>query len=355
MKLAVLDFLNQDYGLNVLFENNPIFTTIDRFVFDEEIQQNRTKHCKIRFDYYSINDTNYDVFFIIVNLYDCRYMINNIEMINNQKQQYFKNMVEIIKNNNFKKVVIFDNYDYDYDPNNVFIINKEQRLIEDKNIVFFKRNYNRNEQYKSNVFPFPYLIFGKECIIHSLLNFEPNTLEIHQKKKQIYFTGTLFHHIDNEYPVNRNRAEMFHRINGKIPELVRFQWMNHGEYINEMRNSLFCLDLLGVGDPNIRTFEILSSGSLRITQRSSLKWNFDDDFCEETYFDNENELQEKIYRLINEPKLYKKCLDKQNFIISTYMQREYLSNYIITNSGINYLCNSYPSTAINPEIPNIPL
>jgi hypothetical protein len=98
--------------------------------------------------------------------------------------------------------------------------------------------------------------------------------------------------------------------------------------MNEMINSKYSLDLLGVGDPNIRTFEILCSGSLRIGERTNLKWTFDDEFYEETIFDDANDLLYKIIRLENDPELYKKCLDKQNEIVRKYMNLDYLKKYI---------------------------
>ena len=95
-----------------------------------------------------------------------------------------------------------------------------------------------------------------------------------------------------------------------------------------MKNSKYSLDLLGCGDPNIRTFEILSSGSLRLSQRSNIKWTFDEEFCEETIFDNENDLLEKLIRLESNIDLYKKCIDKQNYIVRTCMNKNSIKKYI---------------------------
>jgi len=38
--------------------------------------------------------------------------------------------------------------------------------------------------------------------------------------------------------------------------------LNYSDFINTIRDSKYSLDLLGIGDPNKRTFEILLSGSL---------------------------------------------------------------------------------------------
>ena len=44
-----------------------------------------------------------------------------------------------------------------------------------------------------------------------------------------------------------------------------------------MRESKYGLDLNGVGNPNKRTFEILSQNSLRIGEYNDLKWPFDEE------------------------------------------------------------------------------
>lgn len=54
--------------------------------------------------------------------------------------------------------------------------------------------------------------------------------------------------------------------------------MSLKDFLNVMRKSKFSLDLLGAGDPNKRTFEILLSGSLMISEKSDLVWPFDVDF-----------------------------------------------------------------------------
>jgi len=74
-----------------------------------------------------------------------------------------------------------------------------------------------------------------------------------------------------------------------------------------MRNSKYSLDLLGIGDPNKRTFEILLSGSLMISEYNDLVWPFEDgdSFMIETIFKNENEFFEKIRELEKDNELYK--------------------------------------------------
>ena len=105
-------------------------------------------------------------------------------------------------------------------------------------------------------------------------------------------------------------------------------YLYHDDYMNEMIISKYSLDLLGVGDPNIRTFEILSSGSLRLGEKSNLKWTFEEEFCEETIFEDENDLLTKLLKLENYPELYKKCINKQNEIVEKYMNSNILKEYI---------------------------
>jgi hypothetical protein len=140
MKIAIIDGVNQDIGLNILFPD------ADYFIHNTEMDKskNMDKYSIVpRNDIQNVNDKNYDILFIIISLYDAkpgtRFFKQNI------KQILDKELV-IINNNNFKKVFIFDNYDYDYDPNEIIQC--------DKIDLFFKRNYNKNKIYNKNVIPF---------------------------------------------------------------------------------------------------------------------------------------------------------------------------------------------------------
>jgi hypothetical protein len=131
------------------------------------------------------------------------------------------------------------------------------------------------------------------------------------------------------YGIRRDRDAMINAINAIFPPGVLY--VSHYEYeryMEEMGKSKFALDLLGCGDPNIRSFEIFSTGTLRIAQRSNLKWNFDEDFAEETYFDNEIDLLRKIFRLADDDELYKHCLQQQQYIVNKYMNVNYLKKYV---------------------------
>ena len=114
---------------------------------------------------------------------------------------------------------------------------------------------------------------------------------------RLYFCGTLFNHIDEEYDYYRNRQEIYREIQHLIfnPGNTDFQ-----TYLDIINTSKFSLDLNGVGDPNRRTFEILSQGSLRIAEYNDLKWCFNEEFSEETIFHDANDLKIKINNLIND-------------------------------------------------------
>lgn len=330
--IAILDFLNNDPGLKIIFPES------DVFIFNEEISRpqlyGKYQYSPIIFQDGIINSDKYNILFVIAPLYDSCDSYNGCHKDGDICQNmnmltYFNKMIEIIQQNNFKKNVIFDNYDYDYDPNDIFVSNKISSIINEKNILFFKRYMNKNKCYNKNVYPFPYLIFGYQCNIDMLHNFTNNPLiRSNNIINRIFFAGSLLHHIDPVYKIERNRQDIFCKIQNRIGNYLQSFRLPHEEYINEMKQSKYCLDLLGVGDPNVRTFEILSCGSLRIAQRSNLTWNFQEDFCEETYFDDENDLFNKITLMNSDDALYQKCLDRQNYIVSKYMNVDCLKEYV---------------------------
>jgi len=327
-KIAIIDNKNQDIGLKILFPE------ADYFILEEEFD--RTKLCnkyninpivhnKDMNIFESVTSKKYDTLFIIISIY-C-----TLKEYDNKSKSYCKNtynklieIIEFINNNSFENICFFDNNDYDYDPN----IGFESEFIKKKNIKFFKRYYNKEKIYGSNVNSFPYITFGHECNLDILNNFEKNIDSSNNKMSRIFFSGSPVVHIDETYGIIRNRKEMLLKIMGKI-NLYTPGYLPNDAFIAEMKKSKYSLDLLGVGDPNTRTYEILSCGSLRLGQRSNLKWTFDANLCEETIFDDENDLLEKIIRLENEEGLYEKCMANQNEIVSKYMNNVVLRNYIM--------------------------
>lgn len=312
MKIAIIDSVNQDIGLNILFPE------ADYFIYNMEIDKSKNinKYSIVpRTDVQNVNDINYDILFIIISLYDTkpgtRFFKQNIKSILDKE-------LEIINSNNFKKVCIFDNYDYDYDPNE--IINC------DKIDLFFKRNYNKQKKYKKNVIPFPFIMFGEVSLIEKVL--EKNLISEIEKLNRIFFTGTLFHHNDKQIGYVRDRINIYNKIKDVIYNPGR---LPYNIFLSEIRNSKYSLDLNGVGDPNKRTFEILSQGSLIISEYNDLKWPFEngDEFNDELKFKDEKEFYKIMDKLNKNPDFYIKCMKTQNHIFNKYFNIEWIRNYII--------------------------
>lgn len=314
MRIAVIDGVNQDIGLNILFPEADYYC-IHRAEVDKS--KNMNKYSIIpRTDIQNINDKNYDILFIIISLYDAnpgtKFFKQNIKSILDKE-------LEMINNNNFKKVCIFDNYDYDYDPNEIIKC--------DKIDLFFKRNYNKRKIYNENVVPFPFIMFGEVSLIEKIL--EKNLNYEIEKINRIFFTGTLFHHNDEQLNYVRDRSSIYNKIKKYIynPGILPYN-----KFLSEIRNSKYSLDLNGVGDPNKRTFEILSQGSLMISEYNDLKWPFEDDddeFNHELKFKDEKEFYKIMDKINKNPDFYNKCLENQNKIFNKYFNLEWIQSYIL--------------------------
>jgi len=332
--IAIIDFFNQDIGLKILFKDANYFILhkeFDRIPLYTKYNFQPIIHNIDLSVFEHIDSSKYDTLLIIVPLYDSLKAYNNKNKPSIQKiHNYLLELIDHIDKNKYKNICFFDNYDYDYDPNIIF----EKEFITKNNIKFFKRYYNKERVYKSNVFPFPYIIFGHSCNIDILQDFtiEPNSNKI----SRIFFAGSPLVHIDKIYGIVRNRKDILEKIKKKM-KIYNPGFLSYENFISVMKQSKYSLDLLGVGDPNKRTFEILSSGSLRLVQCSNLQWNFNEDFPEEVIFNNETDLVEKIKRLEKEPGLYEKCLNKQNELVKKYMNHTALKQYIIDKINNNNL------------------
>jgi len=313
-KIAIIDNKNEDIGIKILFPEADYYicsTTNDR--------TESYKHYKFfpRYDVNNINDKNYDVLFVIMPL---RHTINDEPGVRDIRGNYDNYIKPIIQNNTFKFLAFFDNEDYNVNPNN---------YIKIPNAVFFKRNYDKNLNYESNVYSFPFIMFGPKSLIEKIdRELVSKDIYLSHKNNRIFFTGGLYQHIDNEFNVNVDRK-------GKYNELERFI-ANPGHlpldhFMKFMRESKYSLDLLGAGNPNIRTFEILVSGSLLLQQKNNLVWPFSEKFSEECYFDTKEEFIENINKLqITE--VYNKCLLNQYDIVSKYFNIKWLRNYILSKN-----------------------
>jgi hypothetical protein len=324
MRIAIIDGVNQDIGIKLLFPEAAYYIdNSESCTINSRIQSYKNYNFVPKIDWSDINDTNYDYIFIILASYNILpttpYYQENIKNI-------FDKITTIINNNNFKVVGLFDNYDFDYDPND-FINNSKIN-------IFFKRNYNKTKIYKSNVVPFPFIMFGEKSLIEKC---DTELVSDHEYFKEkilrCFFSGCKtsehFYNYDKDPNIIRDRKYFLDRIN-------RFLYnpsnMNYENFINQLRNSKFSLDLLGVGDPNKRTFEIILSGSLMISQYSNLLWPFDNNesFSKETIFKNETDFLYIINELSKDNELYLKCLRNQYNIVKKYFNKEWLRNYILS-------------------------
>ena len=320
MKIAIIDCINQDIGLKILFPE------ADYYIHNEEsctidYRQDSYQHYHFtpNTDWTNIHDENYDCLCIVVGLRDAYY--DNIELpphIVNIKHS-MKLILDIIDKNTFQKILVFDNYDYDYDPYDY--------IKHDKITFYFKRNYNSKKTYHSKTIPFPYITFGPTAIIEKCdrdLVSEQDYFK--QKTNQVFFSGALLNHSDPIFNVYRNRNIIYNDIRhlvfnpGYIP--------NH-EFMRQMRNSKFGLDLLGVGEPNTRTFEILLSGALLLSEKNDLRWNFEERFSPETIFQDSRDFIEKLNRLNSDDELYNRCLKIQYSIVKKYFNVEWLRKFVL--------------------------
>jgi len=329
MKIAILDSVNQDIGLKILFPEADYFIHNSQDItIDDRYNSYNYYNFTSDTDLSKINDSNYDCLFIIIALYNIvpgPHFTENIKNI-------FEKIRIITDNNNFKTVALFDNFDFDYDPT---------LYIDDLKIdLIFKRNYNKNKKYKENVVPFPFIMFGNKSLIEKCdRELVDNETYFKKKQERIFFTGCLTseHHYDYDKDPNviRDRKYIYDKIHGSIynPGFLYYE-----QFKNEISNSKYALDLLGAGDPNKRTFEILMSGSLMISQYSNLLWPFEngDSFSQETIFKNEHEFFQIMDNLNNDDELYSKCLYNQYEIVKKYFNKEWLRNYILTHIRIQY-------------------
>lgn len=315
MRIAIIDGVQQDIGLKILFPE------ADYFIYNigasnvgggDKSDSLKKYNIEVKTDLSLINDKNYDCLFIIFSLWATNKRAKHLFYQN--FHDVWKEKLKIINNNNFKKVFVFGNDDYDFDPN--IIINNS------KIDLFFKRNYNKNKKYQQNVVPFPFIMFGKKSVIEKLDEIENSNI----KHNRLFFSGALFTHRDNNINYVRDRRSIYNKISKIIYNPGR---LNYNSFLKCIRESKYALDLNGVGDPNKRTFEILSQNTLKITEYNDLKWPFAEDFSEETIFKTPEELMQKMNVLNKDCELYNKCLENQKKIYDKYFNKKWIKNYII--------------------------
>ena len=228
--------------------------------------------------------------------------------------------------NHFQKVALIDIYDYDYDPNDI-----NGGLPID---LYFKRNYVKGRTYTSNVVPFPCSMFVKPCVIATMLwkQLTPSG----SRKNTAMWAGTLYNHVDTNFqpPIVRNRRAMFEQIKHRLDI---YQGLSHQEYVNEIRNHTIVVDLLGVGNPNKRTYEGFANGTLVLTMVKELEWGFEegDTFHPDTVFETASEFEQKLNRLLTDKAHYEHCLAIQNRLVEKYFGLNWMRSVLMRNLGLN--------------------
>lgn len=321
MKLCIIDPVAHIPSLKTLFPEAEYYAhepdDFFRFITTHHYtkQQNLENYgFEYRTDWESINSNTYDYLFISVPLADF-YNTISTELIPYTTRMKEK-IKSIIDNNNFKSIILFDTYDYDYDPS---VINTDWKVN-----YYFKRHYNKTKTYNLNVFPFPYMMFVKPCVLNMVLNSNTNLYE--NKINKGLWVGGIYNHIDEKNGVYRMREDMFN----KIKDHIDYGTFNEYEFINKIKQYKVVVDLIGVGDPNKRTFEILTNGTLILSMCGDLEWGFEDgdQFHPDTFFKTEEEFKYKLDLILNNEEHYKKCLEQQHYIVKKYFNKKWLRIYI---------------------------
>jgi hypothetical protein len=318
MKIAILDNKNEDIGLKILFPE------ADYFICSTTSNRNDSYsyyNFLPRLDTQNITDNNYDILFVIMPV---RHVLNDEVAVRDIRGNYDNIIKPIIFNNNFKYLAFFDNEDYDVNPN---------KYIKHPNIHFFKRNYDKKVYYEENVYPFPFIMFGQTSLIEKIdRQLVTKETYLSHKIDRVFYTGGLYHHNSNEFGVNVDRLNIYNQIKnfianpGPIPNNV---------FLNYISNSKFSLDLLGAGNPNIRTFEILVSGSLLLQQKNDLIWPFSEKFSDECYFTDGVDFCNNLNKLQNNSELYLNNLENQYNIVNKYFNKEWLKKYILSKINVD--------------------
>jgi hypothetical protein len=325
MKICIIDPAHHIPGLTRLFPEADYYAHVPDHFFNyywtnHMIPSEFEKYYQFQYrtDWSSITSENYNYVFIVFPLYDA---LDNKSFFKLSALAMLEKVYSIIRSQSFQHVSMFDIYDYPYDPSTISI---DQPIN-----TFFKRNYSMKKSYSSNVFPFPLSMFVRPCVLWNMLHFvEKPEMEPSIKIMDAIWIGGIYTHIDNNENIIRDREGMFNQIK---PYVVSYTYLPYDEYLNTFKKYAIVVDLIGVGDPNKRTFEILSSGSLIMTNIVDLNWGFEnnDSFSELCTFSDGNEFLRKKTILLENKKAYQEALANQNYLIHKYFNKDTLRKYIM--------------------------
>lgn len=330
MSICILDPASHMPGLKYLLPEAEYFSHEPDAFFTYISTQHYTKQqvfqeygFEYRTDWGAITDKQFTTLFLVLPLMDYYNVVTTT--MTPHIDRMLGLLSTILSTNRFQKVALFDIYDYDYDPNDV---NKGLPID-----CYFKRNYNSTKHYRPNVFPFPCSMFVTPCVITTMLL--RNFVSQGNKIQKPMWAGALYNHTDMNFdpPIIRNRREVFDKIQHRLRV---YTGLSHTQYIGTMRCHMIAVDLLGVGEPNKRTFEILANGVLLLTMVKDLNWGFEtgDAFHPDTIFSTAEEFEIKLDKLLRDEIHYAHCLTIQNYLVTKYFSKEWLRASILRISGL---------------------
>lgn len=354
MSILILDFLHEDPGLKILFKDAEYYA-FARNANNMTLYPNIVPSLEIEKLEFAAARANaapppaaLPTLMVIAPLFQCCYMWRSptdgtpIENSHFKRTlyEYFSIFIHLIKNYHFENVLFFDTHAYQYDPNTVFNFYRLEPLA--KKIAFFKRNYANNIEYGENVFPFPYIGNGPgECVIDLLQKFIKRRKQGKYQlpdKNRLFFAGIPKCTNDPRYGTVTESIQKLQKIKNTVGEYLvyRERMPDDDAYYIELARSNFCLSITEeCGAPTRRMFDILSSGSLLMCEadpNARFLWNFGGvdgaEFMKETIFENENDLFAKLNLLGGNLRNYYICLERQNVLVDTYMNKTALRKYI---------------------------
>jgi hypothetical protein len=319
MKVAIFDPAQHVVGLKLLFEEADYYSINPELFFKYQQRNQEDFYNLYNFNYLEnlsyINDINYDILIIVFVTYDGIFKKPEDALGSDIMLEQIRT---IINGNNFKNIFYFDNYDYNYDPAPLL-------KISDKNIIFFKRNYCYDVEYSKNTYSFPFMMFGHpKCILWTLLTENEKYKYSNKEFNNIFFSGALYKHIDSVVGVI-DREGIYNEIK---THLHTYNSLDNKTYLDLMSKYTMALDLNGVGNPNRRTFEILLTNTLVISQKNKLVWPFEEHFDDDTFFESKDDFIKKIDALVSGKYIIAK--KKQEYIFNTYFNKEWMRNYILS-------------------------
>jgi hypothetical protein len=315
MRIAILDPRVHAPGLVKVFPHADYFVIGCNGHYDLDKTPDRFNHLygfRYREDIEAITGDNYDALFIVYACLDFR-VTKHADI-----QYHLLRILEVLNRSTIKRIIGFSNDDSPFDP-----------AIECgylKADIWFKRNYQTTTKYSPNVHSFPFIMFGHVCPLWRVLT---ETCATFEKIDRVLWAGNIC----KRHDPNRNKGYLSRRslYKSKLRKHITTVKLPNHLYLQELSRSRFALDMNGEGDPNYRTFELLTADALIIQQFKYLVWPFDagDGFSEETIYKTPEEFIDKLARLRGDATLYDRCLANQKRIKTKYFTQEWLQNYLL--------------------------